>query len=242
MRSVNSSPLKAASIINVKIYKTHNPYAFNASRYHVDCNEKMTQPMVCPVHPGEECLTFSAIEIGGRLVPVPNELRDDLMRKKDPLQVVGTLPMKELPNLLLETSIVENYHVVPDGIDDIRSPNLVAFKSLLSAMKRRNKALLVTVGLGGIKRNCLMLPNGDLLALSYVEERVEMPSWDADTYPEINGAMNRWVDGLTVRTTFRFSLQTIRQRVDKWLLANSPAPRKNSKKSDTTDRKVKSNA
>jgi hypothetical protein len=231
MRSVNSNHLKAGAItIPVKIYKSQKPYGFGASRYHVGCNEKMTQPMVCPAHPDEIADTYSAIEIGGKLVPVPYELRDSLLDKKAPLQVVGSIPLKELPNLLLETSIVENYYVVPEGIDEIRSPNLVAFKSLLGSMKRRNKALLVTAGLGGIKRNCLMLPNGDLLSLSYKEERVDMPSWDADLYPEINGAMNRWIDSLNVRTTYRFSLQTIRQRVDKWLQDNAPAPRTNRKK------------
>lgn len=247
MRAVNSSDLHLGGvIIPVKVYKTFKPFEFSASRYHADCGTKMVQPYFCPDHPDqEEYVTYSAIDVGGKLVTVPNELRASLLEKGAPLTVHGMIPMKDMAEFLLDNMVVENYHILPDGIDEVRSPNLVGLQALLVALGRRNRALLCSMGAGGLKRNCLLLPNGNMMALAYAEERIEMPTYEAKNYPDVNGHMLRFIDGLPVASGGKPSLRAIKQRVEDWLNSHVTPPRKNAKKTKTTrttTRKADANA
>lgn len=249
MRAAHSSTLKVGAIeIPVKVYVAANPYEFGGHLYHMDCNERIQQPRWCPEHGfGEEddpIVAYSAIEVAGKLVSVPDSIRDSLLGRKDPITIISAIPQKELATMMMHgTFPVGAYYMEPEGIGEIKSPNLAAFKALLLKLGQRNRMLLVTLGVGGLKRYAVLLPSGMLYTLNYKEELRERFYWDADPATDLRSYMLDFVDKKSDESVGKFSLKRISNAVDKWLESLTPAPRRGRKKStETTTRKVEANA
>lgn len=238
MKSVNTSSINiGAVVIPVKVYTAHHQFKFSGHYYHDDCGERIVSPFQCPVHEDETPIFYSGIQIGDKIVKIPSELRDELLERKDPISVIGTMKMSDLPEFLLDTVVVGNYFVEPQGLDDIRSPHANALQSLFDKLRQRKRLLVVTLGISGLKRYALMFPNGRLSTLSYTEELVEGSNWQGNPTREMNGHMLRYVDSSLVYPV-PLSLKSIAKRVDAWLSSHMPAPRQNTKKKSVAKEKA----
>lgn len=236
MRSVNSSKLSIKGVVTVpvKVYKGFSSYQLDTHRYY-PCGTQMKMSAFCPVHEDGCGEAFSGMQIGDKIVPVPPEFRDELLGKRTNMTIKSYIAMRDLHHLLMETMVVENYRVMPDGIDDVDTTHRTMFGALLRAMRRRNRALHVVVGLGGLERNAILLPDGRLLALSYQEEMIVFPGWSGPNISQVNGYMLNFIDGLVEMKNYRFTLSKITSSVENWI-ASFNKPRTNPKKSNTKER------
>ena len=184
MKPVHTGVLPIGDInIPVSIYKSADVFGLEGHLYHYECGGKIRQRLFCEQHPElEEVVTYTGLEVGGEIIPVDASLRNSLLDRKVGFEHVGTYRLTALAPFMTERELVPmcHYRICSPQNKNIDPSVSELNASVLSTLSHRLLAkkmfLLVTIGLGGVKRYGIIMPNMDLYLLFYPQElREEIP-------------------------------------------------------------------
>lgn len=210
--------------IPVAIYKARDCYAMNTNLFHAGCDAPIRQPLTCPEHPLEEKVeTYSGITLRDKVVPVPSELKDTLLGRKQKLEIISSHKMKDLASLINSGTIapLEMYELTgqrstphPTNTDSSH----VKIASLLSRLSVKRRFLTCRIGLGGMERLAILLPSGIFYTLSYDEELRDRIGLSGKP----DRTLSRHLDDLILNLDAEFyapSLAEIDSRVTRWIVS-----------------------
>jgi non-homologous end joining protein Ku len=245
MRAVHSSTIDFGDYsIPVKIYNIRDNYKLSASLFHDKCDEPVSR---VNVHvEGEQAVevdVFTAIPVNQTPKPLPTEIRNELVGKDSPIEVISSHRVVAVESMISKghVCITDWFVAYPADFDKPNGEwNRNAMFSLLAKMKQRNRALLLRLGITSINRYAILFPNGRLAALSYDEEFRELPSYDGTLDPAVSSAALKFIDDILAPTPSSFSMKDIAQKVSAWFSTKdrTASPRTNPKKSERS--KIKS--
>lgn len=237
MRSVHSSKITFGDVeIPVKIYKARDDYKLDSSLFHDDCPKPISR---ADVHIDEEeqkaaiVDSFPAIEAGKEKKGISSAEKKGLLGANEPIEIECSVNLSEVGSAFANGLLtpIESYFVLPENYNKPNGEyNRVAFASLLSKMRFRNRALMLLLGIGGIQRYALLMPNGRLFTLSYGEEFREVPAYSAHIDRSVSSQALALLDDTYSSVPEIVEMGQIKDRVNAWFFNRDKSKSKNPKK------------
>jgi non-homologous end joining protein Ku len=239
-KSVYKGPMTHGLMsIPVAIYKAKDCYELPGSLYHVDCHGKVRQELFCEEHPGEEEIaTFSGVIVSNEVVPLDSVMKDQLLGRKDQLEILSSHRLADLPLYISTTCLVpcELYELTGQRNSDLpvnSDGSHDALATLLERLRVKKKFLRLKLGLGGLSRHAILLPNGYLYTLAYEEEMRDKLGVTGNINRYMGKLYDDMIESIEERHFYQPSLAEIDTRVTNWVVGMARrivAARKKNKK------------
>lgn len=226
-RAVYSGILAMGNIrMPINVYKAQDNFGLSASEFHKDCTGRIRYSKRCELHPDDQTpIIESCVETEHGRKILDAEVRDMLFDRKASMTYVENYPLRSLA-FYFDYFPAEVYRV---GVSNNALSN--SLYTLLETMKKYKVFLLVTIGIGGMKRYAILLPSGVLIALAYNEEIRERP-YPFGTIDKTVKESLEDIFNLPRKHFPNLSLLEYKQRIMDWIMPPKPAknPRSNPKK------------
>lgn len=231
-RSVmNGSLIFSGVKIPLKVYSASEEFSLGTGYFHEDCGSKASAPYYCK-ECEEDISPIAAIPIVDgddvALLPVTTENRDILLDRLHPLIVKSSHRLTALPAMLSRGDMhIRSIYMVsttdksPNGEIhlDVSSQAICV---LLDRLRVRKSFLLLEGSLGkSMNRQMILLPNGLIYTLSYVEEIREshdlLPNLTQGVHRSIATMFNNMLDDLPTDFS-KPSLSGMTSRINSWIM------------------------
>jgi hypothetical protein len=215
-KSVYKGPMTHGLMsIPVAIYKAKDCYELPGSLYHVDCHGKVRE-----------------------VVPLDSVMKDQLLGRKDQLEILSSHRLADLPLYISTTCLVpcELYELTGQRNSDLpvnSDGSHDALATLLERLRVKKKFLRLKLGLGGLSRHAILLPNGYLYTLAYEEEMRDKLGVTGNINRYMGKLYDDMIESIEERHFYQPSLAEIDTRVTNWVVGMARrivAARKKNKK------------
>lgn len=229
--------------IPISLFHCYDAYGLSGQLFHADCGGKIREKRYCELHPElDEVVSFSAIAVGDKLVPLDSELKNRLLERNASFTVHSAHKMNALADLLSDRSLVpiQTLELAPQTTKDVDAALNNALWTLLDRMRIKKRFLLCSVGVCGMNRYGVLLPSGQFIVTAYQEELRERVQVCGKKIPDLAKRIDQF---LISDWDFpaELSLATYRERVwnffNEVVLSAAKKPRRNKKK-QLTDKEM----
>ena len=197
----------------VRLYKTTDVLGLSGKLFHDGCGGKIRQWKTCELHPNtEDPATFSGMEIGNKIVPLTQQLKEQLFDGNTEFRAIGAFKLSQFTQLTIERAIVpvDFLEVTPEKFFE------KAFSTLLDRLRVRKQFLLVKFAKDNMRRFGIFLPNGIMVPVKYSEELRELHFSPVESDKKFGRLLNAELDKLESDDFPELSADDITQRIQSW--------------------------